>query len=938
MPAKRRSVMQIRRAVAAVEMLEARQLLTTVTAADESPLVTTFGPNQLSYMTGGTRDFQSFAALAPGVGNTILAAGYMQTAGGNQVAIVEEFSQANGAVVSSFGTGGVAVIDVNSAGNTWATAIGVGANNIIYVAGTSTATPTGPSSGWVTSLTSAGKPNTAFNGGKIQTFSFGAGDTSVSAILTKPTGTTFNVIGNYYNPTAWTGGAGVGQFFTTGGFDKSYNGTGMFTTNPGANKDEFATGGVYTSTGEIALSATQFTVGTVGSKKQFTSAYGEALEIKIKGGLDLTFGSGGRTAPVKYTGYNYNFANGIAIDPRNNDLVLGGDASNGSYLTGTPTPYGAPSTALPAATISAVGGIRFTNKGIRDTTFNYDPFTFNPGWLSAANSVHVDANGGVTLDGGSGPLNGNSSFAVARLNNTGGFNTFFNGTGKSTQAVSGGSAWINADFVIPHKNQLNFQDYNDDFWGGSIKLGTKLKWALGQYEYRYQLPSFQTSPVVPTVGTNGLATFKYRDVTDGTAATFNSNNQWVVGGDTAFAGKFKYGFVSLFTQTGAPITTFGTGGMTAFSFSSNGDTTVSAVRTLSNNDIIVAGNYVSNGSTFAYIGDLMPNGKWRTTFNGTGYRWLSWGPYSAISAIAIEPGDKIDFAGGFFSETTFSGGAAFGRLNSNGGYDTSFNGTGTMLTNPGAFKVEAASSLVLKPGGGFDAGGAQATIGFSPTFTAAITNANMEVFSVKSNGTLDNTFGTGGRAFANFGTGNFSFGTSIAWDPRNNFIVEGGAVTNGGFDFGVPLGGANSLLPPATSAKFAAARWDLTGKLDKTFNGSGMESVDFGAGYLAGASSLGVLKNGDIILAGGAELNHGMSRTARVRFLAVGGLDLKFVNKGYYIQQVTGAAVGAFNYIIVPHYNASNVLDYYFGFYTGHEKIDANLAYLLLGWDWWCDF
>ena len=39
------------------------------------------------------------------------------------------------------------------------------------------------------------------------------------------------------------------------------------------------------------------------------------------------------------------------------------------------------------------------------------------------------------------------------------------------------------------------------------------------------------------------------------------------------------------------------------------------------------------------------------------------------------------------------------RLNiSNGSFDTGFNGTGTMLTNPGPLKGEFASAIVLKPG------------------------------------------------------------------------------------------------------------------------------------------------------------------------------------------------------------------------------------------------
>src|SRR5206468_8931620 len=96
--------------------------------------------------------------------------------------------------------------------------------------------------------------------------------------------------------------------------------------------------------------------------------------------------------------------------------------------------------------------------------------------------------------------------------------------------------------LVPHYNSLNFQDYYYDYFGGSAKLGTKIDWTIGKYQLRYQLDSFKTSPVVPTVGNGGLLTPKLSDVTDGTSIISVGSNLFI-GGDTAFAGMKKYGFL-----------------------------------------------------------------------------------------------------------------------------------------------------------------------------------------------------------------------------------------------------------------------------------------------------------------------------------------------------------------------------------------------------------
>jgi len=781
--------------------------------------------------------------------------------------------------------------------------------------------------------------NTAFNNGKIKTFSFGTGDTSVAAILTKPTGNKFNVIGNYYNPTTWTGGAGVAQFLNTGPLDSSYNGNGIFTTNPGANKDEYTTGAVFTSTGGIDVSATILDLATVSNKKVFSDAAAEIISFRAGGGLNTSFGVGGRTKEVYASGSNFYFGTAIDMDAVTNKPMLAGTACNGLYTSGTPLPYGVPAGAIPSATKSFVYGARFTPAGAWDTTFSFQPFTYNTNWLAGVNTVHVDGSGGVIFSGGSGPLNGPSNIAVSYLNNTGGFNTFFNGTGKWTQAISGGySGKINTDYFISHFNSLNYQDYYYDYFGGDAKLGTKQKWLLGQYEIRYQSPSFLKSPVVSNLGNNGLLTSKINDVTDGTSMISVGNNLYT-GGDTALAGMKKYAFIKETSLTGGAISGFGTNGMLTYSLG-NGDTTISRIATNSQ-DLFAVGTYVNNGLTYAYIRDWSLTGTLRTSFFGGGTRTFSLGQYTGISSMVIDQTNKkIDLAGDYFSPTSLSGGSAYLQLNYDGSYSTGFGTGGIFKPMPAPGKIEIASDLALDGTGGFYAAGTEFSVGLNSMFQPTILGSRMEVESISQAGKLRTIFGILGRAYSNYKNYPFAFATRIVYAPTTKIIYLGGTVANGFYAFGTPapVGAPGSALPAATAALMAVTSLTAAGVLNTGFNGNGMQAISLGNRWLAGVSSMALLQNGDIALAGGADLNHTNSQIIRARLRKTGLLDTQYYTKGYYIQPVAGSSVGAFDYFIVPHYNASGFLDYYYGFYTGHEKIDSTLAYLLIGWDWWCDF
>lgn len=932
------------RVAAIIELLEERRLLTVVvtgtptTTADQAPIVNTFDSSQILNLPTN-RDFQSLVAIVQTQpGGAFVTVGEANNVGGREVATIAEFNP-DGTTKTSFGTAGTKFFSVNPAGDTWATGVQVASNGNIFVAGTSTNKPGGSSSAWVLSLTSTGALNTGFNGNGFKSYTFGTGNSSATGLLLQPTTNKLDLIGNFYNPAPWTGGVGVAQMFTSGAPDLTFNHTGIFSTSVLPGKDEYATAGVLNPKGGLYLSGTQYNLTGVGSKLTFSSSTAEIFSIKPTGGLDTTFGVGGRAQSMYVPGLKYAFGNDLALDLHTNFPLLAGSAANGLY--GNMLPYGAPSNAIAPATMSYFGVDRFNLLGKHDSTFAYQKLNFGAGYLSEANVVHSDLSGGVTMEGMAGiGATGATSNAVGRLLSTGAPNTFFSTSGTYRETLSGRSSSILADAYMPHLNALKFTDYYYSYYvGRASSSASKSSSMLGWNEYRYFDPAFKLSPVIPTFGTNGFVKNPYSGISDGSAIDVGGNRIYA-GGDTAVAGGFKSAIVSAYDFTGTLVPSFGTKGTVTYSLSSNGDTTISALRYLNSGDILVAGNYLmGNSGSAAYIMDLMPNGMRRMTFGTGGIKTFNVAQFTGITGLDIESTGKIDYSGGYFNTSTLSGGAFVGRLNPNGVYDPTFGTNGVMLTNPGFGKAEFASSIVAKPGGDIYLGATQLTEGLV-NFMPAITGASMEVIALKGNGIIDSSYGVGGRAVAAFAGYKFTFGTRIRLNPLTNFAVLAGTAANGLFGFGTPLpiGAPGSAIPAATSARIAVARWNLAGHLDTTLNGIGMETINLGTGYLGGASSLEVFPDGGIFLAGGAILNHGPSAIVRVRLHSDGSFDATFPGAGISITAEPQHSIGPFDYVFFPVYNAANVLSYFYGFYTGHDRIDSELSDFLLGTDFMCDF
>ena len=237
--------------------------------------------------------------------------------------------------------------------------------------------------------------------------------------------------------------------------------------------------------------------------------------------------------------------------------------------------------------------------------------------------------------------------------------------------------------------------------------------------------------------------------------------------------------------------------------------------------------------------------------NGTGVVTTQLGKSlgSEADAVAELPGGKLLVAG---QADGGNAGFALARYNPDGSLDKSFGTGGVVLTSFGG--TDNAKAIALMSSGKFviagtdQFGDAQATPGRQ--FALARYNAD---------GSLDKTFGAGGKVTTKFGGGPVSqvSADSLLVTPVGTVYVAGSAGD-----------------PNAGGSGFALARYTPAGRLDPSFNhGAGTLTT-----ALAGLNSADVISlgpGGKITLAGDADGDFAMAR-----YNADGTLDIHFGTSG----------------------------------------------------------
>jgi len=306
------------------------------------------------------------------------------------------------------------------------------------------------------------------------------------------------------------------------------------------------------------------------------------------------------------------------------------------------------------------------------------------------------------------------------------------------------------------------------------------------------------------------------------------------------------------TVTGSPgalDTSFATAGKARVAVGA-GEDRAYAIAIQQDGKVVVAGRSSEHGGDFAVV-RLDRDGALDTTFGSGGKVAVDVGGGSDTAhAIAVDPDGKILVAG---SAGRASGaGQTFGlvRLSPDGTLDPGFGAGGKVTTAFGRDSdgaSDTAYALLVEPDGAILVGG-------DSNQGASATGVDFALARYTREGTLDTTFGAGGKVL-----------TAISSASGRDSIYALTAEEIGGTRFIVAAGGEGD---------FVAARYDATGALDPTFGLAGKVSGLRGS-VIGAARAVKITSAGKILLAG--QDNH---HFALVQLTADGKVDTAFGTQG----------------------------------------------------------
>jgi uncharacterized delta-60 repeat protein len=261
---------------------------------------------------------------------------------------------------------------------------------------------------------------------------------------------------------------------------------------------------------------------------------------------------------------------------------------------------------------------------------------------------------------------------------------------------------------------------------------------------------------------------------------------------------------------------FGTGGKVATSITPGYDELDGMV--LQPDGKIVAGGYVAPTSSTAAFGlaRYNRNGSLDTSFGSGGKVTTSVGSGNSwINAVALQADGKIVGAGRTVEGSTPV--FALARYNPDGSLDTAFGTGGETTTAIGTYAT--AEDVAVQPDGKIVAAG-----------FAISGNETFAVVRYNPNGSLDTSFGTGGKVTTGFGPGGYSVAFGCALQPDGKILVAGYAYDG-------------------TKYYFALARYNADSSLDTSFGTGGKVLTSIGSGYAVG-KKVKLMPDGKIVVAG----------------------------------------------------------------------------------------
>ena len=545
------------------------------------------------------------------------------------------------------------------------------------------------------------------------------------------------------------------------------------------------------------------------------------------GALDLSFDTDGITTRDASMGGADDFATGVGILPDGKIFIVGRGSGVNYFLR-----YQA-------------GGFADNSWGILGNGILNQRY----GQIDATNAMTIQPDGKVLIAGVS-----DGKFMIVRFNNTG-YDTTFNGNGRLFLPMGTGFAeatTIAYTGSVVHKIVV----------AGYCANGATNDFAVARLDLNGALDmNFNaTGRVIMPIGAGDDRV---------NAVTYSAAGGYAIAG-SASNGSNDDIAVGRITVTGLTDTGFDNDGKrtddVGFREGFAGGLVIQP-----DGKILVGGYSGTDDNDWDFaVARFNPNGSFDTSFDADGRATADFGGSADDGkAIALQPDGKVIVAGSRYDASAQAWDFAVARFNSDGSPDLSFNGHGRVIVPVGASSDEGAAVAVQADG--------KIIVGGTVKITA--TNTDFGVVRLTSTGTLDNSFGTGGKAVFPVGLGNDTVvGMGMQADGK---VVIAGRVHNG------------------TNLDFGVARLTTGGIVDNTFGSFGRQVTPIGTldDYTLG---MGVQPDGKVLV-GGYKLNNPTSGDmVIVRYTAGGIPDTSFDNDGIVTTSIGLVVAAATSFAVQP--------------------------------------
>ncbi len=353
---------------------------------------------------------------------------------------------------------------------------------------------------------------------------------------------------------------------------------------------------------------------------------------------------------------------------------------------------------------------------------------------------------------GQAEVGGTDDFALARYNSDGSLDTTFGTGGLVTTSFTAGDDVANAAVL---------QSDGKIIAAGRAGAGVTSDFALARYNSDGSLDTtFGTGGLVITSSTGNTNTFR--------AVVLQPNGKIIAVGDARFGGGELDFVLARYNSDGSLDTTFGIAGTGLVTTAlTAGNNLANAAVLQPDGKIIAAGRATIGGSNFAFaLARYDSDGILDPTFGTGGFVLNSFtAGQDRAQAAVLQPDGKIIAVGAVqIGGSNFD--FALARYNSDGSLDTTFGTSGLATTNFGG--TDVADAAVLQPDGKIIAAGR--------------TGGDFALARYNSDGSLDATFGTGGRVITDFGVG-FDQALAAVLQPDGKLIAVGEATSGASENF-----------------------------------------------------------------------------------------------------------------------------------------------------------